>query len=169
MWAPVKFGKCSKTLGSSAPAEPAAGVNGVKICGGALLWTNTNAETFNRIPIHPDGTAAGVGSTFASGIAGDDFVFNKRGDAFIAQNSKNDLVFLDSRGGSELIIAGNPDSTALAGPSACQLGRMSFDMNSLYVTTDGGIAGYFTGNFTVGGTDRYWESWSLNGLEICLM
>ena len=131
---------------------PATGVNGIKIRDGALFWTNTNTETFNRIPIHPDGTAAGVGATVASGIAGDDFVFNKKGNAFISQNSQNDLVFLDPKGGSKTVIAGSLDSTTLAGPSACQFGRTLFDKNSLYVTTDGGLAGYITGNFTVGGT-----------------
>lgn len=130
---------------------PAAGVNGIKIRDGVLFWTNTNAETFNRIPIHPDGTATGAGSTVASGIAGDDFVFNKRGDAFIAQNGRIDLVLLESKRGNEMIIAGSPDSTSLAGPSACQFGRTLFDKDSLYVTTDGGIAQYITGNFTIGG------------------
>ena len=151
----VRTGEIRKVLEDPlmAPTSiPGNGVNGIKIRDGALFWTNNNAQTFNRIPIHPDGTTAGTSSTLASGIAGDDFVFNKRGDAFIAQNAWDNLVFLRAGGGSALVIAGSPNSTVLAGPSACQFGRTLVDRKSLYVTTNGGLAGYFTGNFRIGGT-----------------
>ena len=128
------------------------GINGIKIRDGALFFTNSNTEIFARLPINKNGTAAGVASIVASGLSGDDFQFDNKGDAFVALNSANSLGFIAAGStDSVVVLAGSQDSFVLAGPTACQFGRTLLDEGSLYVSSTGGVAAYKTGNFTVGG------------------
>lgn len=118
-------------------------INGVKIRNGYLYFTNTAAGTLVKIPISPiDGTATGPAVILTTDIAGDDFILDRAGDAFIAQNGLNNLGFLGPQGGNVTVLTGAPltDKTVLAGPTACAFGRRRGDRMSLYITTAGGIA-----------------------------
>jgi len=137
-----------------APAAtvPAVGINGVKVLNGFLYFTNTNSDNFVRIPIHRDGTAAGSAEIVASGIAGfDDFIFDKYGDAFFALDTENELGELLAGQTAPKILAGSPSLETIPGPTALRFGRGKLDKETLYISTNGGIAGYETGNFAAGG------------------
>ncbi len=120
------------------PPPPAfqLGVNGIKIRDGVLYFTNTGANTFYRLPIHANGTAAGNPSIVASGLDFvDDFQFNDRGDAFIALNFVGELVEVTPKG-KKTVLVGNTTLT-LPNPTAVQFGRTFADRQSLYITEDG--------------------------------
>ena len=150
------------------------GVNGIKIRDGTLYFTTDALQVLRRLDIDADGTPASNSSIVLSDTIGDDFTFDSSGNLFIAQEGTNDLKFVgphdkfgnafvaqknrngigflgpQGRSSSE-VVAGSANSTALPGPTACQLGRTLLDEGSLYVTTNGGEAGYLSGNFTTGG------------------
>ncbi|KAI4134449.1 MAG: hypothetical protein LQ347_001515 [Umbilicaria vellea] len=120
------------------------GVNGIKVRGNNLYFTNTNQAIWAKIPINGDGTPAGSASIEVPNfIAGDDFQFDYIGDPFFAGN--NELRVRASWGG-EVVVASS--DTLLSGSTACEFGRASSDWASLYVSTNGGIDGYVTGAFT---------------------
>lgn len=117
------------------------GINGIKIRNGALYFTNTAQGTFVKIPISADGSATGPAVIISKDVASDDFTFGPRGEAYLAQNGQNNLGFLGPAGGNVTILTGAPlkDKTYLAGPSACQFGRLPQDRKVLYITTTGGL------------------------------
>ncbi|KAI4115550.1 MAG: hypothetical protein LQ338_007843, partial [Usnochroma carphineum] len=128
-------------------ARPQNGINGLHVRGSMLYFTNTNFETFNRMPINiEDGSAAGAASTVVAGLAGDDFAVDGRGNAYVCVNSRDEVVKVEVGGGGVTVLAG------VAGPTSVAFGRGGgVDRRSLYVSSDGGIPGYVSGNFTVGG------------------
>ncbi|RDL30999.1 uncharacterized protein BP5553_09788 [Venustampulla echinocandica] len=118
------------------------GINGVHIFRSTLYFTNTvlDGGFFAKVPIHlfgPNaGTAAGDYVVVSKNGFGDDFVMDKNGNAYIAQNVKSG-VQLVTPDGKFSVIAGNENSTALAGDAALQFGRTTRDKNVLYVVTSG--------------------------------
>ena len=71
------------------------GINGIKVRGGYLFYTNTASESFFKIPIDCSvGTATGPAVLIASGVPGDDFTFDKQGNAWVAADSNAELVLL---------------------------------------------------------------------------
>lgn len=144
----VNNGQTKKVMADPlmAPTSTVAptGVNGIKVRGNNLYFTNTNQAIWAKIPINPDGTAAGSASIVVPNfIGGDDFQFDYIGDPFFAGN--NQLRVRASWGG-DVVVASN--DMLLSGSTACEFGRTSSDGASLYVSTNGGIAGYVTGAFT---------------------
>jgi len=134
-----------------AGAPAAIGVNGIKIRKGTLFFTNTFGMTFNSVPIQKDGTAIGAAKTIVKNGVGDDFTFDKTGNAFVAQNPLNTLQKITPGGKQVTVVAGNLNSTQLAGPTAAQFGRTKRDGKTLYVTTNGGLAGPINGTIIEGG------------------
>jgi sugar lactone lactonase YvrE len=135
--------------------KPAAGpiplgINGVNIRNGTLYFTNSFALTFNRVAIQSNGTAAGAAAVVVQNGPGDDFAFDAAGTAFVAQNANNTLQKI-TPDGVATVVAGNLNSTELAGPTAVRLGRTSADGSTLYITTTGGLAGPINGTFIEGG------------------
>ena len=122
------------------PPSP-AGINGIKVRDGALYFTNSALRTFVKIPIFNNGTAAGPAVILSTNVPGDDFTFDNRGDAFLADNIANNLGFLGPLGGNVTVLTGAPltNTTLLARPTACQFGRLSWDKKTLYITTGGGV------------------------------
>ncbi|MCJ1403251.1 hypothetical protein MMC11_006474 [Xylographa trunciseda] len=128
------------------------GVNGLKIRGPYLYFTNSDLEIFARVPIHPDGSPAGPAHVLATGLTGiDDFHFDAAGNAFIAQDLANQLCYLPDGAANASVLVGSPDTYVLGGPTACQFGRGKNDRRSLYVTSNGGATLYATGAFVEGG------------------
>ncbi|MCJ1401532.1 hypothetical protein MMC11_004747 [Xylographa trunciseda] len=125
----------------NASSDPSSlGVNGIKIFDGFLYFTNTQAGTFSRIPIHADGTAAGAAEILKTGIlTADDLVFDMAGDAYIASDAGNVLTEVSAKGQVRTVV-GNFNSSYLAGATAVQFGRTALDRSVLYVTTNGGQA-----------------------------
>lgn len=127
----------------SAPPPP-IGVNGVRLHGEELYFTNSAQGLLARAPIdtHTGGTT-GPPEVLVQGLVfPDDFVVNEVGDAFVA---------VPEEGIVGVVKAGQNRLTKLAdapGPTACGL---SEDGKSLYVTTSGGDAMYSNGSETVPG------------------
>lgn len=139
----TKNGEVSKPIQDSTmadiPGDIPIGINGIKIRNGDLYFTNYDSSSFFRVPIHPDGTAAGNVTLVAANIAGaDDFQFDNRGNVFVAQNRPGSrLAEITSGTGSITVIADIMYATA------CQFGRTPGDFESLYITS--------AGNTTMGG------------------
>ena len=122
--------------------QPAAGapyqlgINGIRIRDGYLYFTSSTQGLFVRIPIHADGSAAGAAEVVASPGSVDDFTFGRGGDAYIATNVGNTLLEVTPVGDAT-VLAGNINSSALAGATSAHLGRTAADSSILYITTDG--------------------------------
>lgn len=119
---------------------PGLGINGIKLLSNpfSLYFTNSAQAILAKIPLHPNGAAAGPAEIVAHappGASFDDFTFDRSGNAFLATSGGNSIAEV-SRNGAEKIVAGNVNSTAIAEPTSAQLGRDG----KLYVTTAGGLA-----------------------------
>lgn len=143
-----KTGKYS-TFAAVQEMEPSAegmliGINGIKIRDSYLYWTNSSLQLFCRIAIGGDGTPKGETEVVKNEIFGDDFVFDDRGNAWVAQNVFNKIGVLMADG-SVITVAGEPDQFTVAGPTACRFGRRPDDQHILYVATTGGIGAPING------------------------
>lgn len=129
------------------------GVNGLRVRNGNLFFTNGGKNTFTKVPINRDGTAAGAYQTIVTNTVGsfDDFALDILGDAFAAQGGGGNQIVKISRGGVETEVAGNINSTAIAGPTSARFGRTLMDLTTLYVTTNGGLTGPVDGTIVEGG------------------
>ena len=130
------------------PPTIAIGVNGIHIRNSYLYFSNTFRRLLGRVPIHPDGTAAGAFELVAHTDSGDDFAFDVEGDVYLTQQSTLLKVKPD---GSSRIILGSKNSTTIAGDTAAQFGRTRADKGILYVVTDGGMSVPVNGTYIEGG------------------
>ncbi|KZP21467.1 hypothetical protein FIBSPDRAFT_860646 [Athelia psychrophila] len=124
------------TMKIAANSTAPFGINGVHIKGHYLYYTSSTQMLFARIPIHPDGTAAGPAEIIARSGLKDDFTFDRAGYAYVATNSDNTVQKI-TPSGNVTVIAGNINSALFAGATAAQFGRTIADSSVLYVTTDG--------------------------------
>ncbi|KID76134.1 quinoprotein amine dehydrogenase beta chain-like protein, partial [Metarhizium brunneum ARSEF 3297] len=137
-----------------APTAPIQlGINGIRLLGDHLYYTNTYASVYGRVAINPaTGEAAGPFETISTDVMGDDFALDNQGNAYIAANPENEAVRVDRDGDAE-VLAGNLNSTLVPGPTAAWLGKAQ-DRDGkrvLYVVTSGGQAGPINGTYTEGG------------------
>ncbi|GAB1190882.1 hypothetical protein APSETT444_000047 [Aspergillus pseudonomiae] len=123
-------------------ASTPIGVNGLKIAGGYMYFTNTAREIFARVPIDGFGEKTGdieVIATLddADSYNWDDFVvLEDLGVAFLAQpDTAIAQVSLD--GEQNIIVGGGDDRTTVVGPTSLAITQ---DGKTLYVTTRGGTA-----------------------------
>jgi hypothetical protein len=113
-------------------AEGKAGVNGIKVFGGYLYWTNTDAGLLARIKINDDGKPCGVSEIVASNLTeADDFTLDENGTAYIALGPLENEVRVVRPGGSNRLAA-------VDGPTAARFGRQHGDHHRLYFSTHGG-------------------------------
>ncbi|MCJ1388284.1 hypothetical protein MMC18_001129 [Xylographa bjoerkii] len=128
-------------------------VNGIRIFGGYLYFTNSDALFFARIPIHANGTAAGASEIVAysvgNGSTFDDFAIDDDGTAYVATGNGNAVTRI-TPDGRAAIIAGNLNSTEIANPTSVQFGRTEQDRRTIYVTTAGGLEGPVNGTVIIG-------------------
>lgn len=137
------------------PAKPFAdggwGVNGVHTQDGLLYFTNSDLGFF-RIAIHDDGTPAGKVEKLASFTGGDDFTFDKRGDAYVARGRVDAIDKITPAGEVARLEYENVDARVLLeGNTAVKFGRTEKDWSTLYVTTNGGYTGLVNGTKVQGG------------------
>ncbi|KAF2183463.1 hypothetical protein K469DRAFT_582736 [Zopfia rhizophila CBS 207.26] len=128
------------------------GINGLKIHDGYLYYTNSFQETLSRVKVdRKTGTAVGAFETVATNLPlADDFDVAKDGTAFVTQNYGNVVNRVGVDGKVE-VIAGNLNSSVVAGPTGAVLGKTWRDMDVLYVSTTGGLGSPVNGTFTEGG------------------
>ncbi|KAJ5176642.1 uncharacterized protein N7482_002519 [Penicillium canariense] len=126
------------SLAAPSNATIPIGINGVKVAGGYVYFTNTARGTFSRMPVSADGSKFGKIEVIANLDMGttdgnwDDFAVDAKGIAYVAQ-AENSIARIQSSG-QRTIVAGGGNSTALIGPTSVQIGGNG----KLYVTTRGG-------------------------------
>ncbi|KAH8883319.1 hypothetical protein GQ53DRAFT_882924 [Thozetella sp. PMI_491] len=125
-------------------------INGIAIYQDYLYWTNTSKALFCRVKIHEDGKAAGEVEILYQGLIGDDFCFDRNGNAWITQNPLNTVTVAKASTGL-VTVAGKIDRLEIAGATACQFDRRSGNEHMLYVVTSGGLAGPVNGKDVEGG------------------
>jgi len=139
----VKDGKIEKLVDvdeMKSPPPPALqmGINGLKVRDEYLYWTNTGKQLFCRVKIDEDGKTHGDPQILETETLVDDFVFDKKGNAWLAQHGLN-VVGVVKAGGGVITVAGKADELTIAGSTACQFGRKG-DRDILYVVTCGGLS-----------------------------
>jgi hypothetical protein len=139
----VKDGKVEKLIEVDEmkpppPPEMQLGINGIKVRDGYLYWTNTAKKLFCRIAIDEDGNPHGDPEILETETLVDDFVFDTKGNAWLAQHGLN-VIGVVKVGGGVITVAGKADQLTIAGSTACQFGRKG-DTDTLYVVTCGGLS-----------------------------
>ena len=132
-------------------AKLPSGINGIKLRGSTLYFTNVAQSIFGRVPIDlRTGQARGPASVIAHALypsAGyDDFAL-VRGDAYVANSVGNFIERIDLGSGRQSVVAGDINSTEVAQPTSAALGRDG----TLFVTTGGGLLAPVNGDEVVGG------------------
>lgn len=120
-------------------AELLIGVNGVKVLGSFVYYTNTAREILCRVPVDDNANPSGAVEIVAEGLFQDDFTILPGGTAYVATNAQNSIVRI-TPDGNATVVAGNLGSLELASATSCQFGRTTQDSETLYVTTAGGMA-----------------------------
>nr|GAT52169.1 predicted protein [Mycena chlorophos] len=144
------------TAPALAPIGSLLGINGLKVHGSSLFFTNSAAGTFGFIPIPTSRT--GAISTILSptsivtlgkledGAASsthvyDDFAIDASGRAWVATHPGSITLFTP-RGNTytetDAIVGDRSDSNVFKVPTSAAFGRTTKDSSTLYVTTDGG-------------------------------
>ncbi|PVH74617.1 hypothetical protein DL98DRAFT_467684 [Cadophora sp. DSE1049] len=126
------------------------GINGIKIRDGYLYWTNTGKKIFCRVHIDENVKSVGDVEVLETDTLVDDFVFDVKGNAWLAQNVMN-VVGVRKSGGRMVVAAGVVDELTVAGGTSCQFGRTDGDKHVLYVATTGGMAAPINGTVMEGG------------------
>jgi sugar lactone lactonase YvrE len=128
------------------PNLPPIGINGIKILGSTLFYTSSTQQVYCRVPIKPDGSAAGPVQVIAGGFFQDGFTIKGDGTAFIATHPQNTILKV-SLDGQTSVFAGDLNSTAVAGSTDVQFGTHR-GREVLYVTTNGAQSAPVNGTFT---------------------
>ncbi|KIM91308.1 hypothetical protein PILCRDRAFT_526 [Piloderma croceum F 1598] len=136
----VGTAKYSKTIDdpTMTPAGPLMlGINGMKIRGRFLYYTyqywagDLLPRPHQQFGWERSGSCEGYSKR-------DDFSFDQKGNAYVAQNVKDTVAKITSHG-VVAIVACSLNSTLVAGATAINFGRMHADRSVVYVTTSGGI------------------------------
>lgn len=132
--------------------SPYPGLNGLKIYGDTLYFTNSYKRIFGKIKMNPNGTAVGKAEQVVQTNTTDfdDFAINSQGEAFLVNGPSDTISTVDTNGGLT-VIAGQLGSTEIAEPTAAQFGRTLLDNDILYVTTAGGLGSPINRTQIIGG------------------
>ena len=134
------------------------GINGLKLSGSKLYFTNSGYGYFASVDIKSDGSASGPATLIAmANKTGyptadyyDDFAVASDGTAYVAGAVGNTVIKI-APDGQQTVIAGSQNSTEIAEPTAVALGIKVDGCAALYVTTGGGLGAPINGSVTVGG------------------
>lgn len=96
------------------------------------------------------GTALGKYEVVAKIVFGDDFAIGDDRNAYLAGNAMN-VVSKVSLNGQVEVIAGDLDSTTVAGATTVAFGRTKVDRRTLYMVTSRAIYAPVNGTFVEGG------------------
>lgn len=152
----VKDGSCEiaievDEMKFAPPPALSMGVNGIKIRDGHLYWSNTSKAIMCRIKIDGHGKAIGKAEVLEENVVVDDFVFDAKGNAWLATNPVNTVAVLKEKGEGVVTAIGGKNELTVAGGTACQFGRQPSDGYILYLVTTGGLAGPVDGDKVEGG------------------
>ncbi|KAL7784933.1 hypothetical protein V8C37DRAFT_394968 [Trichoderma ceciliae] len=133
-----------------APGAPLPiGINGIRYLDNYVYYTNSFNFIFGRVRVNKSGSAIASFETIATGLGADDFAVTKRA-AYVAGNIYNVITKVKLDGGSR-VIAGNLNSSLVAGATSAAFGRTWLDKHILYVVTNGANLSPVNGTFTEGG------------------
>lgn len=155
----------AQTLEMGAPSnetDPSkrVGINGIKVHGGFLYFSNSNSRSIYRVKIRKDGTrdpsahAQLVGRLPESVSFLDDFAVTShggKGATVFGTTSSDNRLWAFVQGKSPVVVAGELDKLTLAGSTAASFGRGKRDKDILYVVTSGGVGKPLNGSLTEGG------------------
>ncbi|KAJ7096010.1 hypothetical protein C8R43DRAFT_860323, partial [Mycena crocata] len=133
---------------ASALPPPAIGMNGLRVQGGALFFTNTQQQIFARVPISvQNGVVRRVGAVEVLGrTAGeesyDDFAMDRQGRAWLAAPPGEVQLIYPGRNGTfaQKSVAGDASGSSgvFKAPTSAAFGRGDRENERiLYVTTEG--------------------------------
>ena len=137
-------------------ASVTLGVNGLKLSGEWLYYTNCGAGSLHRVKISPSGFA--MPSSFATiatdlGVL-DDFDVTDDGTVFGVRPFSNEVFRISPSGtgyGKVVTVLGDLNSTVVAGGTSVKFGRTWWDRGVAYVGTNGRIVESGKGTFVEGG------------------
>ncbi|KAF4996691.1 hypothetical protein FGRMN_4349 [Fusarium graminum] len=110
-------------------SEGAFGINGIKIRGGHLYWTNSNAAKIYRVAVTSHGflvkgAKPQLVSNLSKGVSFlDDFDFDANGNIYAASNFDNSVVLVDSKSGKWKTVVGDIREMTVAGSTAVAFGK----------------------------------------------
>ncbi|CAF9925623.1 MAG: hypothetical protein HETSPECPRED_005874 [Heterodermia speciosa] len=130
-------------------------VNGLKIRGSRLYFTNTALNLLGRVEIDRStgaarGLAEEVVEALPPGKGYGDLALGGGGVAYVTNAAGNFVERVDVRRRRQVVIAGEVNSTEIAEPTAVALGRGG-EEDVLFVTTGGGLLIPVNGGEIVGG------------------
>lgn len=118
----------------------AVGINGLRVHGGYVYFTNSNQGTFARFRIDKLGNQIGAIEVIAKATSADniydDFTFDAAGNAYVAVHSYS-VVKITPGGVQSLFYGGDPNSSILHEPTSVALAN---DGLSIYMSTGGNFA-----------------------------
>ena len=124
-------------LSPNSSMVPPFGVNGIRVVGSVLYFTNFNHGLVGKFPISGDGLPTGPGVNISTNVPNaDDFAVDSCGNIWLCENIQNTLVRVFPDGRTQAIV-GAKNSTELVGPVAAIFGRTHKDRDILYISTDG--------------------------------
>jgi len=140
IWDPLLVGN-----GPAGQVATGFGVNGTKVRGCYLDFTNTAESLFAKVEIDLiDGTAKGAATVvarLANGLEFDDFNLDSQGNAYMAIRSGDEISLISARSGKQRIMAGMVNGTELVQPTSISFGKGLGEEEWAYVTTGGGSTG----------------------------
>lgn len=141
----------------TSPLDTPHGVNGLHVHDGHILYlANSGQEAIYKLPIRPDGTAAGNASVVARPSlpleSYDDFAVDCDGNLFVPTGDANSVKKISDDGVSQLVIAGGLNSSAVAGPTSAAFGRGRLGRSTLYIATSGGLTSPVNGTTVLPGS-----------------
>ncbi|PNP56219.1 hypothetical protein THARTR1_03744 [Trichoderma harzianum] len=126
-----------------APGAPLPiGVNGIRYLDHYVYYTNSFDPLFGRVPVSKSGYAVGDYQTIVTGVFGDDFAVTPQA-AYVAGNIANVITEIKLDGENK-VLAGNINSSLIAGATSVVFGRTIRDKHVLYVTTTGTVNATFS-------------------------
>jgi hypothetical protein len=126
------------------PLNPQPGINGVRFASRTnfLYYTSTTRKLFMRVAVDPvTHEPASEPEFVAGGTMADDFCIDEdAGVAYVTTHRENTIDLVPLRpDASRVIVAGEPFTEQLIGPSSAAWGRGQADYGRVaYVSTDGG-------------------------------
>lgn len=124
----------------------AVGVNGIRLIGSYLYFTNSLKALYGRVPIDlATGKATGQYEVLDTNVASDDLTV-RAGVGYLAGSISNVILEIKANGDKEA-IAGNLNSTEVASSTSVAFGRTWTDNHILYVVTSGTEASPVNGTY----------------------
>lgn len=126
------------------PLNPQPGINGVRFASRTnfLYYTSTTRKLFMRVAVDPvTHQPVNEPEFVAGGTMADDFCIDENADvAYLTTHRENTIDRVPLRpGATRTIVAGEPFTEQLIGPSSAAWGRSPTDYGRVaYVSTDGG-------------------------------